>query len=174
MFVTKVKVCSIVGIFSFLGVKEFHLDTFPQGCLNSSKEIEGILDFSKSTFTSVTESPFSEKPYLDRVIFPQTVQSFSDKSIERFIDTEFVFLGPIPTFPDNIFYSSSGTRSNVIVLEENLSSWTNANSGVVFTPLAEVDDSEKTAANHFPDTDYARTIGKISICGRDQWFSLLN
>lgn len=156
-------------------VKEYHLSVLNQGLFSSSDNIEGVLDFSKSTFIELPKEIFMKKDKLDRIILPETLQYVNEKAFERYVDTELVFLGEQPEFlSQNVFYSGAKNRVNLVVHEKNLSSWTNAASGVTYTSLADVDESEKTEEYYFPQTNYARTIGKLNVCGRDLWLSLLN
>ena len=167
-----------------LGTTKYSIPTIPSGLFNQAKSLKGVLDFSKSTFTSIPGEVFCQMPALERLILPETLSSLTRNSITKLDKCEIVFLGAKPSYDTNeIFWPSSNNfknRLSFVITEKHINSWTNAVNDIVFTPLKDVPDSEKTDTYYFPKSDESRVIGLISTTSLKydipvtSWLSVLN
>ena len=166
------------------GNSDFALSTLNPGMFNQAKSLKGVLDFSKSTFTSIPGEVFCQMSALEKLILPETLSSLTRNSISKLGKCEIVFLGAKPTYDTTeIFCPSSNNfknRLSFVITEKHINSWTNAVNDIVFTPLKDVPDSEKTDTYYFPKSDKSRVIGLISTTSLKydspitSWLSVLN
>ena len=166
------------------GNSDFALSTLNPGMFNQAKSLKGVLDFSKSTFISIPGEVFCQMSALEKLILPETLSVLTRNSISKLDKCEIVFLGAKPSYDtDEIFWPNSGkfsSRLSFVVTEKHIDSWTNAVNDIVFTPLKDVPDAEKTDTYYFPNSDESRVIGLISTTSLKydspvtSWLSVLN
>ena len=167
-----------------LGTTKYSIPTIPSGLFNQAKSLKGVLDFSKSTFTSIPGEVFCQMSALEKLILPETLSSLTRNSISKLGKCEIVFLGAKPSYDTTeIFWPSSNNfknRLSFVITEKHINSWTNAVNDIVFTPLKDVPDAEKTDTYYFPKSDESRVIGLISTTSLKydipvtSWLSVLN
>ena len=139
---------------------------------------------SKSASTSISGEVFCQMSALEKLILPETLSVLTRNSISKLGKCEIVFLGAKPSYDtDEIFWPSSNNLKNrlsFVITEKHINSWTNAVNDIVFTPLKDVPDSEKTDTYYFPKSDKSRVIGLISTTSLTydspitSWLSVLN
>lgn len=136
------------------------------------------LDFTGSTFTSLSYDSEKWLYNMEYLVLPETLGSLGDWSFERIKKADVVFRGPKPTMGgSNVFAHYNDNRNlriNIISPKEHIVSWTNANSGVTFMPLAEVDNSQKTAEYQFPTSGVGHVVGTVNFGNSLHWMSVLN
>lgn len=156
----------------FRSLKKLNSNTF-LGC-NKLKS----LDFTGSTITSIEYNSVKWLYGMEHLVLPETLGSLGDWSFERIKKADVVFSGPKPTMGgSNVFAHYNDNRNlriNIISPKEHIASWTNANSGVTFTPLAEVDNSQKTAEYQFPTSGVGHVVGTVNFGNSLHWMSVLN
>lgn len=112
------------------------------------------------------------------MVLSETLTYMGGWSFERVKHGNVIFLGPKPTMGGgNVFaYNNDNEkcRNNIISLEEHIASWTNANSGVTFSPLANVSDNQKTDDYQYPTTNIGRVIGTVNFGASTHWLSIFN
>lgn len=149
------------------------LDGTFQNC-NSLKS----LDFTGSTFTSVNIKSAQNMYEMKYLVLPETLTDMGNWSFERIKNSDVLFRGPKPTIGGGNVFAHNGNnqklRNNIISLEEHIASWTNANSGVTFTPLANVSDNQKTDDYKYPTTNIGRVIGTVNFGASTHWLSIFN
>ena len=156
----------------FRSLKKLNSNTF-LGC-NKLKS----LDFTGSTITFIEYNSVKWLYGMEHLVLPETLTYMEDWSFERIKHGNIIFLGPKPTMGGgNVFaYYDNNVklRNNIISLEEHIASWTNANSGVTFTPLANVSDNQKTDDYQYPTTNIGRVIGTVNFGASTHWLSIFN
>ena len=112
------------------------------------------------------------------MVLPETLTYMGNWSFERIKHGNIIFLGPKPTMGGGYVFAYYDNkvkyRNNIISFEEHIASWTNANSGVTFTPLANVSDDQKTDDYQYPTTNIGRVIGTVNFGASTHWMSIFN
>lgn len=156
----------------FRSLKKLNSNIF-LGCIKLKS-----LDFTGSTITSIGYNSVKWLYGMEHLVLPETLTYMEDWSFERIKHGNIIFLGPKPTMGGGYVFAyyenDVKLRNNIISLEEHIASWTNANSGVTFTPLANVSDNQKTDDYKYPTTNIGRVIGTVNFGASTHWLSIFN
>ncbi len=162
-------------------LKSFYPTKLPKltslgAAFSGANSLSTPLDFSKSTITTIPKQAFASCYEFTEIRLPATLTSLENYAFEKIKDCDFYFYGLPPSVGSGPFkLNTSNMRHNVLVLEENVTAWTNnTTKGYVFTPLSEVPDSEKTDDYQYPTE--GRVLGLIKIAESDpatHWLSLM-
>lgn len=154
-----------------------NLSVIPDNAFKNCNSLKS-LDFTGSTFTSVNINSAQNMYEMKYLVLPETLTNLEDWSFERIKNSDVLFRGPKPTIGGGNVFAHNGNnqklRNNIISLEEHIASWTNANSGVTFTPLANVSDNQKTDDYKYPTTNIGRVIGTVNFGASTHWLSIFN
>ena len=161
---------------------KFALNVLNKGVFAKADQLSGVLDFSKSTFTILSDSAFEQAKKLERVILPETVTQMNYRAFSHNGRLEVVFLGPRPTYnTDDLLYPASNNvehRTSIVTPKGNIASWTNASDVITFVPMKDVPESEKTDSYYYPTSGIGRVIGVVyheTFKTRvSSWLSILN
>lgn len=139
------------------------LEFFGSNLFSGSSNLSSPLDFSKATFTSIPTHAFATCNSLTEVRFPATVTSVGTYAFKQVKKADYYFYGNPPSVTSGSFQAYDGkTRCNFNVFPENVVAWTNNTvANYTFTPLSEVNDSEKTAEYCYPEN--SKVLGKIAL-----------
>lgn len=162
-------------------LKSFYPTKLPKltslgAAFSGANSLSTPLDFSKSAITTIPKQAFANCHGLTEIRLPATLTSLENYAFEKVKDCDFYFYGLPPAVGAGPFkLNATKMRHNILVLEENVSAWTNnTTQGYVFTPLSEVPDSEKTDDYQYPTE--GRVLGLIKIAESDpatHWVSLI-
>lgn len=139
------------------------LEFFGSNLFSGSSNLSSPLDFSKATFTSIPTHAFATCNSLTEVRFPAPVTSVGSYAFKLVKKADYYFYGNPPSVTSGSFQAYDGkTRCNFKVFPENVVAWTNNTvANYTFTPLSEVNDSEKTVEYCYPEN--SKVLGKIAL-----------
>lgn len=140
-----------------------NLTFFGSTLFSGSSNLSSPLDFSKSTFTSIPTHAFASCNSLTEIRIPATVTSIDSYAFKQVKKADIYFYGNPPSVTSGSFQAFDGkSRCNIKVFQENVVAWTNNTvANYTFTPLSEVNDSEKTVEYCYPEN--SKVLGKIAI-----------